>query len=442
MMFKSLFITTFLLLLVNTSVTFEITDLIPESNNQSSETSKGTNPSNDNSTFDEISSQFSKLKSKTLNCFGIPVALFANVVEKLFTQETKAEDVRYYFYSRDISGNVTVRNDVDFDINDLPYKSNRKTVIITHGFMSSGTIDWVQEMKDAFLKLEDVNIIVVDWQKGSNTWNYVSASISTKIVGAEIAKLLSIVKGKILDSSPETKEFGSLYLVGHSLGSHISGHASYVLREQDKDEKIKFRIERITGLDPAQPCFTEADLSLKLDKTDAQYVDIIHTNAQNILLLGLGLPTQLGHADYYPNGGKIQLGCAKINTTFWDFLLLPVDIVKTSICSHGRSHELLTDSIHTRISDECRFKGRKWNQKYENISALVKEGCEEDVCPEMGVNSIKYHPDKDGTYFVPTGDDVHYCHVSEVNRKHIKKQLENDEALKNNPVGKLIGHIL
>lgn len=159
MMFKTLFITTFFLLFVNLSVTLKLTNLIPGSSNNSSENSKSTN-SSDDSVIDEVSSQFSKLKSQTLNCFGIPVGLFANVVEKLFTQTTKAEDVRYYFYSRDLSGNVTVHSDDDFKINDLPYKSNRKTVIITHGFMSSGTVDWVQEMKDAFLKLVRSDIII------------------------------------------------------------------------------------------------------------------------------------------------------------------------------------------------------------------------------------------------------------------------------------------
>lgn len=89
-------------------------------------------------------------------------------------------------------------------------------------------------------------------------------------------------------------------------------------------------------------------------------------------------------------------------------------VVKSAICSHGRSHELLTDSIHSEISNACHFEGRKWNQEYENISALVSEGCAEDVCPEMGVNSIKYHPDKDGTYFVPTADDAHYCREYEI----------------------------
>lgn len=47
-------------------------------------------------------------------------------------------------------------------------------------------------------------------------------------------------------------------------------------------------------MDPAQPCFNTADTSLKLDKDDALLVDVIHTNAKDILSFGLGLPDRLG----------------------------------------------------------------------------------------------------------------------------------------------------
>lgn len=44
----------------------------------------------------------------------------------------------------------------------------------------------------------------------------------------------------------------------------------------------------------------------RLDKTDAIFVDIIHTNAgQN------GFDRSIGHIDFYPNGGKKQPNCEK-----------------------------------------------------------------------------------------------------------------------------------
>lgn len=57
------------------------------------------------------------------------------------------------------------------------------------------------------------------------------------------------------------------------------------------------------GLDPALPLFI-GPAGLKLDETDAKYVDVIHTDAGN-----KGKWERCGHIDFYPNGGYSQLGC-------------------------------------------------------------------------------------------------------------------------------------
>ena len=59
------------------------------------------------------------------------------------------------------------------------------------------------------------------------------------------------------------------------------------------------------GLDPAGPYFTATDNEVHLDKSDAQYVDIVHTNAGAI-----GTADVVGHTDFFPNGGSTQTGCA------------------------------------------------------------------------------------------------------------------------------------
>lgn len=58
------------------------------------------------------------------------------------------------------------------------------------------------------------------------------------------------------------------------------------------------------GLDPALPFFTTADRHSKLDKTDAKFVDVIHTNAG---VFGKIEPS--GHVDFYINGGQTQPAC-------------------------------------------------------------------------------------------------------------------------------------
>lgn len=54
-----------------------------------------------------------------------------------------------------------------------------------------------------------------------------------------------------------------------------------------------------------KPLGTVIDVSRRLSKTDANFVDVIHTNGGM-----LGFPISVGHADFYPNGGGIyQPGC-------------------------------------------------------------------------------------------------------------------------------------
>jgi hypothetical protein len=45
-----------------------------------------------------------------------------------------------------------------------------------------------------------------------------------------------------------------------------------------------------------------------LDKSDALFVDVLHTNAG---MKGKYLP--LGHVDFYANNGALQPGCGKSN---------------------------------------------------------------------------------------------------------------------------------
>lgn len=88
-----------------------------------------------------------------------------------------------------------------------------------------------------------------------------------------------------------------MHLIGHSLGSHSAGACGHYV--------TRGRIARITGLDPALPLFSSAPLSARLDQSDAEFVDVIHTDG------GVnGFAQPIGHVDFYPNGGGwTQPGC-------------------------------------------------------------------------------------------------------------------------------------
>lgn len=83
--------------------------------------------------------------------------------------------------------------------------------------------------------------------------------------------------------------------------AHIAGHAGKNVR--------RGRINAILGLDPAGPLFSVRNPAGRLDATDANYVECIHTNGPTLLIVGAGIGAPIGHADFFPNGGTSQSGC-------------------------------------------------------------------------------------------------------------------------------------
>ncbi|XP_059168294.1 pancreatic triacylglycerol lipase-like [Physella acuta] len=170
---------------------------------------------------------------------------------------------------------------------------SRPTQIIVNGYEDNVDVtSWAKQMKDELLKQGDYNVILVDWS-GGNKLPYTQATANTRVVGAQIAQLINQISAKY--GTPAK----SFHVIGHSLGSHISGYAG---------ERVP-GLGRITGLDPAGPYFENTPVSIRLDPTDALFVDAIHTDAGTLLTANLGIMQAVGHVDFYPNGGHNQPGC-------------------------------------------------------------------------------------------------------------------------------------
>lgn len=79
-------------------------------------------------------------------------------------------------------------------------------------------------------------------------------------------------------------------------------------------------ISRITALDPAGPCFRRLGPEDRIDASDGDLVDILHTNNE-----GYGYAGAVGHVNFYINGGEFQIA---------DLQEFPC----TSLCSHIKSY--------------------------------------------------------------------------------------------------------
>ncbi|XP_003783964.1 lipase member I isoform X4 [Otolemur garnettii] len=213
----------------------------------------------------------------------------------------------------------------------INFNTQKKTVWLIHGYRPIGsTPTWLQNFPRILLNEEDVNVIVVDWNRGATTFLYSRAVKNTKKVAENLSRhIKNLLKhGASLDS---------FHFIGVSLGAHISGFVGKIFRGQ---------LGRITGLDPAGPRFTGKPSYSRLDYTDAKFVDVIHSDAD-----GLGIKEPLGHIDFYPNGGKKQPGCPK--TIFSDYktsLCVACDSFKENSCPWlGYQAELLKDVLKGRM---------------------------------------------------------------------------------------------
>lgn len=70
------------------------------------------------------------------------------------------------------------------------------------------------------------------------------------------------------------RSYSDFHFIGHSLGAHIAGQTARRL------QRFGVGVERVTGLDPAYPCFETSSASLRLRSSDANFVDVIHTDSQ------------------------------------------------------------------------------------------------------------------------------------------------------------------
>ena len=95
--------------------------------------------------------------------------------------------------------------------------------------------------------------------------------------------------------------YDKFHLVGFSLGAQIAG---LVGRKIIKNSDGKFKIPRITGLDPGKMAPFIGSSIANLNADDASFVDIIHGETKYF-----GTADAVGHANFWVNGGILQPMC-------------------------------------------------------------------------------------------------------------------------------------
>lgn len=302
-----------------------------------------------------------------LGCFSddSPWAGIAERPLKMLPWAPKDVNTRFLLYTNENQDNYQeIIADLDIILSSN-FQANRKTRFIIHGFIDNGEENWLAHTCKKMFQVENVNCICVDWKRGSRT-GYTQASHNIRIVGAEVAYLMYFLQSTFGYS------MSNFHIIGHSLGAHAAAEAG---------RRTNGTISRITGLDPAEPCFEGTPELIRLDPSDAQFVDVIHTDAAPVIpYMGFGMSQTVGHLDFFPNGGKEMPGCQK-NT-----LSQIVDIEGIwegtrdfVACNHLRSYKYYSDSILQPDG----FAGYSC-VSYNVFNANKCFPCPEGGCPQMG----------------------------------------------------------
>ncbi|CAG9759293.1 unnamed protein product [Ceutorhynchus assimilis] len=193
------------------------------------------------------------------------------------------------------------------------------TIVLVHGWKQNYKADNNYFIREAILSKLDANIIVVDWSPLSKK-EYSTARDAVPFVGRLAAKLLDKISNKFGYS------LRKVTLVGFSLGAHVCAAIGKTLHG---------KIGVFTALDPAGIGINPFDHDYCVYKTDAQYVQVIHTDGNFY-----GMLEAVGDSDFYLNGGVNQPGC---------------DDEDDEKCSHKRAWKYFVESINnnTFFATQC-----------------------------------------------------------------------------------------
>ncbi|KAG4068891.1 hypothetical protein HA402_005039 [Bradysia odoriphaga] len=248
------------------------------------------------------------------------------------------------------------------------FVKDRPLIIIIHGFTGHKDFSPNPEIRPAYLKHADYNIISVDYHPLAPEPCYVQAVQNLPTVGNCTAQLIDYLIQK------QYFTLDVIHVIGFSLGAQTAGMVAGFIKSG--------RLKRITGLDPAKPLFIFANNNRKLGQDDAEFVDVIHTD-----VLQRGVLAPCGHADFYVNGGISQHGCEREKSP--------------GGCNHDRAPAYYAESISS--------KEGFWAYKCKDWMQWAFGFCTPKSSTELALMGAYASKDARGSYFLDASSQPPYA---------------------------------
>ncbi|XP_065218033.1 probable phospholipase A1 magnifin isoform X2 [Planococcus citri] len=278
---------------------------------------------------------------------------------------------------------------LDLPVQDLSQLHGRKIsnerplVFIIHGFQSDTSEQWMKDLAQAYLQSKDGMVFAVDWGSNAKTVNYWSSANQVPIVANQLIGFINMLMTQF---GVETKK---IHIIGHSLGAHIAGNVGRGLPS----------VYRITGLDPAGPKFQVGSLTT-LRKTDAYYVDVLHTCRV------LGHRELLGTVDFFINENTDEQPACAIKGTavrvIAGFLIDSALGIWEMTCSHSIVTDYFIESLKNQA---CRFVASKTIERAKKVTSDTLDPNLDTTV--LGLDTFKYKAT--GKLHVITGAFSPYC---------------------------------
>ena len=97
---------------------------------------------------------------------------------------------------------------------DIKWNEEKGILLVTHGWHDSGTTGWIRTTIDHALKIENLEVLTLDWRHEAESLNYVKCANNARVIAAAGALILK----SAVDSGVDVK---NIHIAGHSLGGQL-----------------------------------------------------------------------------------------------------------------------------------------------------------------------------------------------------------------------------